>query len=216
MKNDKIRSTSVDFHMKAIVFMIICHILIIAYFNCKQTYTVCELEKTYTESVNEERDSLTEEKYFDEAEKEETEVEEHTMTVSRENSIYIPGTGINNSFTISSFTQSAIDDFDIVYTESTEGGSNNPFVLGHNYRTLGNLDRAEVGQNIYIVKNGVIEIYKIVVSEYGLQNTSWTDIVGQSTGTSVWHNYDCKTLHIYTCYGSDVDGRWMVLATLVS
>lgn len=214
MKKNIMRFASVAFILVAII---ICELTTtITCLNCNETHTVSELEKSYTESVNEELNSLTEEKYFDEADKKETKVEEHTKTLPRENSIYIPGTGINNSFTISSFTQGAIDDLDIVYTESTEGGLNNPFILGHNYRTLGNLDRAEVGQNIYLVKNGVIEIYKIVVSEYGLQNESWTDIVGQSTGTSVWHNYDCKTLHIYTCYGSNVDGRWMVLATLVS
>lgn len=214
MKKDKMRLTSVAFILMAIIIFQMT--TTIACLNCKETHTGSELEKSYTECVNEELNSLTEEKYFDEAEKKETKVEEHTKTMSRENSIYIPGTGINNSFTISSFTQGAVDDFDIVYTESTEGGLNDPFVLGHNYRTLGNLEKAEVGHNIYLVKNGVIEIYKIVVSEYGLQNESCTDIVGQFTGTSVWHNYDCKTLHIYTCYGSNVDGRWMVLATLVS
>ena len=36
-------------------------------------------------------------------------------------------------FTISSFSQSSIDRYDIVYSEDSRIGSNNPFVLGHKF-----------------------------------------------------------------------------------
>ena len=138
--------------------------------------------------------------------------EYYNMSELENNSIYITGTDINHGFTISSFTQSAVDTYDIVYTEETDLGSNNPFVLGHNYGTLGILNQTKVGAHIYLNINGVIEIYEVVVSEYALQNSAWTDIIGQTTGTSLWHNYGCKTLHMYTCYGNNRNGRWLVLA----
>lgn len=128
------------------------------------------------------------------------------------NSIYITGTDIQKGFTISSFTQWAVDSYDIVYTEGSMLGSNDPFVLGHRYGTLGLLYQTKVGANIYLNLNGVIEVYEVVISEYGLQNSSMSDIIGQTTGTSMWHSYGGKTLHMYTCYGNDRNGRWLVLA----
>lgn len=136
----------------------------------------------------------------------------YTIPKLENNSIYITGTDIKKGFTISSFTQSAVDKYDIVYTEGTKIGSNNPFILGHKYGTLGMLYQTKVGEHIYLYINGVIEIYEVVISEYGLQNSSWTDIIGQTTGTSIWDNLDCKTLHMYTCYGNNRNGRWIVLA----
>ena len=128
------------------------------------------------------------------------------------NSIYIVGTDIRNSFTISSFTQSAVDSYDIVYTVETKLGQNNPFILGHNYGTLGILNQTEVGTHIYISINGVIEIYEVVVSEFAMQNAAKSDIIGQTTGTTLWDYYEEKTLHMYTCYGENRNGRWLVLA----
>lgn len=138
--------------------------------------------------------------------------ETYIIPMLENNSIYITGTDIRYTFTISSFTQRAVNRYDIVYSENSKIGPNNPFVLGHNYRSLGILYQTEVGEHIYLNINGVIEIYEVVVSEYGLQNSAKNDIIGQTTGTSIWHNYDCKTLHLYTCYGDNRNGRWMVLA----
>lgn len=138
--------------------------------------------------------------------------EKYTIPILANNSIYITGTDINASFTISYFTQSAVDSNDIVYTEKTKIGSNNPFVLGHKYGSLGILYQTEVGAHIYIYINGKIEIYEVVVSEYALQNLALGDIVGQTTGTSIWDTYSCKSLRLYTCYGDNRDGRWIVVA----
>lgn len=138
--------------------------------------------------------------------------ETYTIPVMENNSIYITGTDINHSFTISSFTQNSVDKYDIVYTEGSMLGANDPFVLGHNFRTLAILDQTKVGAHIYLYINGVIEIYEVMVSEYGLQNSTATDIVGKTTGSSIWHQYESKTLHIYTCYGFNSYGRWIVLA----
>lgn len=138
--------------------------------------------------------------------------EKYTIPILENNSIYITGTDIKSCFIVSSFTQNAVDSYDIVYTERTQIGSNNPFVLGHNYGTLGMLYQTEVGEHIYLYIDGTLEIYEVIVSEYGLQNSSWSDIIGQRTGTSIWNSYECKTLHMYTCYGNDRNGRWIVLA----
>lgn len=139
-------------------------------------------------------------------------LETYDVPVLENNSIYIVGTDIKKSFTISSFTQSAVDSYDIVYTEGSKLGKNNPFVLGHRYGTLGILDQTEVGTHIYLHINGVIEIYEVIVSEYGIQNAAKSDIIGRNSGVSIWDSYDCKTLHMYTCYGENRNGRWMVLA----
>lgn len=141
--------------------------------------------------------------------------ESYTMSMPGDDSIYIAGTDIKACYKISSFTQKAVDKYDIVYTEETSLGSNNPFILGHKYRTLGKLSQTKVGSYIYLSKNGEIETYKVIISEYGLQNDDETDIIGQTTGTSIWDTFDGKTLHIYSCYGKNDDGRWMVLATKI-
>ncbi|MBR3614766.1 MAG: hypothetical protein IKL55_06270 [Clostridia bacterium] len=138
--------------------------------------------------------------------------EKYTIPELENNSIYICGTDIKKQFTISSFTQSAVDRYNIVYTENSKLGSNNPFVLGHNYGTLGILYQTKIGEHIYLYINGTIEIYEVIISEYGLQNSAKSDIIGQTTGISIWNTYDCKTLHMYTCYGNNRNGRWIVLA----
>lgn len=138
--------------------------------------------------------------------------EAYAIPALENNSIYITGTDINHRFTISSFTQNAVDKYDIVYTEDVGLGTKNPFVLGHNTRSLGILDQTKVGELVYVYINGVIEIYEVVVSEYALLNASGKDMIGKTTGTSIWHEYESKTLHIYTCYGVNTNGRWIVLA----
>ena len=140
--------------------------------------------------------------------------EESKIPMLEKNVVCISGTDINHSFSVSSFTQKAVDKYDIVYSEEALG-KDDPFILGHQYRDLGMLYQTKVGSYIYINIEGVIEIYEVIVSEYGIQNSNKTDIIGQTTGASIWDNYDCKTLHLYTCYGSNKDGRWMVLAKQV-
>lgn len=139
-------------------------------------------------------------------------IENYTMLLLENNSVYITGTDIKECFTISSFTQSAVDKYDIVYTEVVAFGTENSFILGHRYRTLGKLYQTKVGERIYLNVEGKIEIYEVVVSEYGLETSSRRDIIGQTTNASIWDNYDCKTLHLYTCYGKNKNGRWIVLA----
>ena len=137
--------------------------------------------------------------------------ESYTIPTLENNSVYITGTDIKHGFTISSFTQSAVDKYDIVYTEGSKLGSNDPFVLGHDYGSLGILHQTKVRAHIYLHINGVIEIYEVIISEYALLSPSRKDIIGQTTGTSIWQQYECKTLHMYTCYGNNKDGRWIVL-----
>ena len=138
--------------------------------------------------------------------------EEYELSLLEGNSIYITGTDINDYVTVSSFSQYSVDNYDIVYAEDLYFDSNNPFIMGHNYGSLRNLPQTEVGEYIYLYIDNVLEIYEVVVSEYGLLISEATDILGQTTGARIRDTYDCKTLHLYTCYGISRKGRWMVLA----
>lgn len=138
--------------------------------------------------------------------------ETYTIPFLGENSIYINGTNVNACFTKSSFTQHSVDKYDIVYTEESDIGLNNPFILGHNYGNLGSLYQTQIGEHIYLCINGITEVYEVFVSEYGVSICDSTDIIGKSTGSSILDTYDYKTLHLYTCYGTNRNGRWIVLA----
>ena len=128
------------------------------------------------------------------------------------NSIYIESAGINARFVFGDFTQSAVDNNDIVYNTSRLNRTN-PIVLGHNYGSLGKLYKAKIGTYIYIMhSSGEVETYKITVSEHAREVDGGTDIKGYSTGTRLITYYDTKTLHLYTCYGNE---RWLVMAKKV-
>lgn len=139
--------------------------------------------------------------------------EEYTKEMAGQNAIFIPGTGIDAPVAVASFTQEAVDNNDIVY--AVESSQQYPFVLGHNTGTMRTLYETKIGQYIYLSINGSIRAYKVVVSERGCL-TALSDIVGQTTGASIWDTYEDDTLHLYTCYGDIPTDRWMVLATLVS
>lgn len=158
-----------------------------------------------------------------------------------DNTIWIPGTKINSRFHIGKFTQGNVDRNDILYTENAYKvkDPSNPFILGHNYGTMGELPNVKVGQHVYISVNGQVETYEVVVSEYAVEPDG-IHMVGKTTGVSIWDTYGStlnheyasfgrkhdgvdrlednsgKTLHMYTCHGnSNAGGRWIVLATLV-
>ena len=124
--------------------------------------------------------------------------------------VYIPNTKIHAEFVIADFEQSSVDNYDVVY--STPLDNMNPFIIGHNTRTMATLYNVQIGQLIYVNWNNEVRIYEVVVSEFALQNETRTDMVGQTTGTSIWDSVGGETLHLYTCYGTIKDHRWMVLA----
>lgn len=132
----------------------------------------------------------------------------------KNNSIFIPGTGINNSFTITTLTQASVNNNDLTYTYAYEAGlgENDPFILGHNYGTMKFLHNTNVGQNIYVSLNGMIETYQVIISELAQATDDQTDIIGLSSNYSIFHNFGTKTLHLYTCDNRVSNGRWMVLA----
>lgn len=166
-----------------------------------------------------------------------TETEQYTVELEDKH-IYIPTAGINAKFSVNYFTQSAVDGNDIVYTERAYSGdgSNNPFVLGHDFGTLGTMHNAKVGDKIYLKLDGRIETYEIVISEYALECADEVNIAGKESGISVWSTLssdlpsdyatfgklhhgedlwedvdDGKTLHMYTCHKGEPheasDGR---------
>lgn len=145
--------------------------------------------------------------------------EEYVFEMPSANSIYIPGTGICHSFAITGFTQADVDRHNIIYSLDGYGdpaaGRENPCILGHSTRTLGALYKTTMGQTIYISVNGVLEKYKVVVSEYALM-VDEINIVGQSTGTNYRAQFGCKAIHLLTCYGGNSAGRWIVIATKIS
>ena len=125
--------------------------------------------------------------------------------------MYIPGKiGIN--LTIGDFFQSAIDTYDIVYTDSV-WGVENPFVFGHAYKTMGTfLSNVSIGDIIYISINNEVRTFQVGISEYAILIEDGYDFLGQSTGTKLYDSIGKVTLHMYTCHGSDPNGRWLVLA----
>lgn len=137
---------------------------------------------------------------------------EYTMNMAGTNSVYIPGTGINHNFYVGSFTQADVDAHDIVYCGSVYDG--NPIILGHNTGSMRGLQYTKVGQKMYVSLNGRIEVYEVVISEFAMQNAEHNDIIGQSSGISLWDTVGAKTVRLYTCHGG-TNGRWLVLAKLV-
>lgn len=130
------------------------------------------------------------------------------------NMIYIPQAGIRKEFTQGSLTQGDVDASDILYSYAYEMGlgENDPFILGHNTRSMGTLKNTRVGSYIYLNVNGNQETYQVVISELAQATADQVDIIGISSGRSIYTNLGVKTLHLYTCDYSVANGRWMVLA----
>lgn len=127
------------------------------------------------------------------------------------NYLYIPGKiGIN--FVISGFSQEVIDTYDVIYTEDAVG-YNEPFIYGHAYRTMGTfLSSINVGDIIYVSINNKIRVFQAVVSEYAVKIDNGYNFLGLTTGAKLYDSIGDVTLHMYTCHGSDPNGRWFVLA----
>lgn len=139
----------------------------------------------------------------------EKETSSYVFTMAR-NAIYVPNTDINASFVPCGLSQDSVDRYDLVYDTSYFGVAG-PWILGHNYGTLRHLPQVKVGQTIYLSVNGQIQKYRVIISEFAMQNESWTDIIGQSSGYSIFDDMGGTTLRMYTCYGGK-NGRWVVFA----
>ena len=101
----------------------------------------------------------------------------------------------------------------MVYSEELNGHTG-LWILGHRTKTMKYLQNVSVGDTIYVSINGTVNTYKVIISEYGLQNNSWTDIICQQSGYSIFNDFEAKTLRMYTCYGEE-NGRWVVFASLI-
>ena len=126
-----------------------------------------------------------------------------------DNSVYIPGV-LQSCFTVASFTQEDVDSYSVVYAHPI----NYPdytMILGHNYWGLGSLYKTQVGQYIYVKKDGVISRYKVAVSEQGTDIR--TDIIG-TTCNLFSGAYPAESIRLYTCYNNSVNtkSRWFVIA----
>ena len=130
-----------------------------------------------------------------------------------ENYIFIEGTNLIGSLFVGDLTQNNIDVYDMVYSEELNGHTG-PWILGHRTKTMKYLQNVSVGDTIYVSINGTVNTYKVIISEYGLQNNSWTDIICQQSGYSIFNDFEAKTLRMYTCYGEE-NGRWVVFASLI-
>lgn len=134
------------------------------------------------------------------------------------NMISVPQIGLKSVFTQGPFTQNAVDANDILfaYAYAFGLGENDPFILGHNTHSLKNLRNIQVGTNIYLNLNGILETYQVVVSELGQATEDQSDIRGINSGETIYRNLGVKTLHMYTCDHSVSNGRWIVLAKKIS
>lgn len=77
------------------------------------------------------------------------------------NMISVPQIGLKSVFTQGPFTQNAVDANDILlaYAYAIGLGENDPFILGHNTYSLKNLRNIQVGTNIYLNFNGILETF---------------------------------------------------------
>lgn len=143
------------------------------------------------------------------------EIEDATL---ENNMISVPRIGLKSVFTQGPFTQNAVDANDILlaYAYAIGLGENDPFILGHNTHSLKNLRNIQVGTNIYLNFNGILETYQVVVSELGQVTEDQSDIRGINSGETIYRNLGVKTLHMYTCDYSVSNGRWIVLAKKIS
>ena len=134
------------------------------------------------------------------------------------NMISVPQIGLKSVFTQGPFTQNAVDANDILlaYAYAFGLGENDPFILGHNTHSLKNLRNIQVGTNIYLNLNGILETYQVVVSELGQATEDQSDIRGINSGETIYRNLGVKTLHMYTCDHSVSNGKWIVLAKKIS
>ena len=138
------------------------------------------------------------------------------------NAIYIPSAGLCCALTEAEFTQASVDTYDIVYSEEAYGGGSgaekgwlNPFVLGHCTGSMAALHKTEPGSLIYLRVRGVMEAFRVFVSECAHVRGP-RSIVGAATGAEVTEVFDKRTLHLYTCHpAAGQGGRWIVLARLV-
>jgi len=122
--------------------------------------------------------------------------------------ISIEDTEINTPITVGEFKQSVIDNNDIVFAIYKKM----PFIVGHNNGTMKHLHNTKVGSVISLTLNRETTHYRVVISEYGIQNNEHTDITGTATNASILDTFENDTLHLYTCYGAKPNGRWIVLA----
>ena len=164
----------------------------------------------------------------------EREVSESYTIELKENYIYIPEADILCKFAVSSFTQGAVDNNDVVYTKRAYGvfDETNPFVLGHWFGSLNTLWHTPIGAKIYINIDGKIDIYEVINSEYAVE-TAGVYHLGQETGVNVWDTYGSAmnskyavfgrshygedlwpeenngaTLHMYTCHNNKNKPGW--------
>lgn len=151
------------------------------------------------------------------------------------NTLYIPTAGIYCKLTIGEFTQSDVDNNDVVYTTGAYGvrDSSNPFILGHWYGSLIDMHKTKVGEKVYVCIDGQIDTYEVLISEYAVE-INRTYHIGQISGVNIWDTYgsamnsnlawygrnhygidrweninDGKTVHMYTCHNGNEKEGWL-------
>lgn len=152
--------------------------------------------------------------------------------VMEDNVLYIPSLDLRCPFVVGEFTQSAVNDNDVLYTDWAYRCKDpfNPFVLGHNYGSMKVLHNIKIGEHIYIQLNGIIYDYVVMNSEYAVEYNG-VSMIGQTTGVNVWDTYSSglssdlpnqmigegtdrrmnntgMTLHMYTCYYGQNKPEW--------
>ena len=147
--------------------------------------------------------------------------------------LYIPSMNVRCPFAVGMFTQKDVNANDVLYTNWAYAieDINNPFILGHNYGSLGTLYELKIGEHVYVQLDGIVYDYKVVVSEYAVEYGG-VDQIGQTTGVNIWDTYssglssgesyyrretdstnrwaedDGMTLHMYTCYYGSSKPEW--------
>lgn len=148
-----------------------------------------------------------------------TETQEIEFKKAGNNSIYIESAGINVNYVVESFTQKAVDTYDVICNYSRLGGET-PIVLGHNTGSLKKLYNTAIGSYIYFYVNGELNVYKVTISEKATEVDAekCRDIQGLVTGTLLLSDESENTIRLYTCYNDKELGkiRWLVFAEKVN
>lgn len=210
---------------------------------CMETGIECDICKECSDIVEEREIPLTEHTFgewvvnkyatpFEEGEQYHIcsvcgEWEFKSITVSMSDKmLYIPSVGIQCKFAVTYFTQAAVDNNDVVYTENAYAVTDptNPFILGHYFGSLSTVRNTHIGDCIYVCKDGNVDTYKVIVSEHAILEKNGVYMIGIDSGTNIfdcfasamnsnyasfglahsgidrWDNVNNgKTLHIYTC-----------------
>lgn len=125
-------------------------------------------------------------------------MKESEMFMDEVNTVSIPSLRLNSNFL--NTAEGGIGNSDFVYYTH----ANRSILTGDM-----NLEKMNEGEAIYLNTNAGLVSYRVEVSEFSVSDG--TDIIGQTSGTSIWDAQYENNLCLYAPYEG---GYWMVIASV--